>query len=99
MPGSLSKVGCFTFEQGTEVGRRKAKPDEKGAKETIYSARFIVAHFVDEVFKDEGIVGEKIYAPLPIVEADGARDNLDDPPGIVPSDHAMLAHHPLAFLD
>src|SRR5262245_5507161 len=96
---SLRKVRCFAFEQAAQVASREAKPDEKSPEKTVNCARFVEAHLVDQLLEDQRVIGEKIHAPLPIVEADGTRNYLNDPPGIVTPDHAMLAHHPLAFGD
>src|SRR5262245_40486852 len=95
--GSLSKARHFAFEQGAQIVRRETKPDEKRPEKTIHSAGFVEAHFVDELSEHQRVVGEKIHAPFPIVEADRTRNYLDDPAGILAPDHAMLAHHPLAF--
>ena len=51
---------------------REAQTDEERSEKSVHCAGFVEAHLVDELFKDEGIVGIEIDAPLPVVEADGA---------------------------
>ena len=81
------------------MARREAQPHEESPEQPIHRAGFVEAHLVDEFFKYQRIVGEKIDAPFPVVETDGTGNDLRDPPGVVAADHAMLAHHALALVD
>src|ERR1700754_1855289 len=69
--GVLSKARRPAVEQVFESRRRKTKSDKKRAEQTVNRAGFVEAHFINELFKNQRIVGKKIDAPFPIIEADG----------------------------
>lgn len=52
----------------------------------------VEAHFIDEFLEDEGVFGEEVDAPLPIVEADGAGDDLAYFAGVAAADEAVFVH-------
>src|SRR6185312_15438595 len=60
---------------------------------------FIEAHFVNELLEDDGIVGEEIDAPLPIIEAYGAADDLADAVAVAAADHTVVVHEALALVE
>src|SRR3989442_4609904 len=63
------------------------RPEERVAR-----AGRVEAHRVDELLEDERVVGEQRDAPLPVVEADRARDHLRHPAGVLAPDLAVPAH-------
>src|SRR3989442_5116535 len=63
------------------------RPEERVAR-----AGRVEAHLVDELLEDERVVGEQRDAPLPVVEADRARDHLRHPAGVSAADLAVPAH-------
>src|SRR5208283_2344217 len=83
----------------SQLRHRAAHPDEKLSKRGILSANLIEAHFVDELLEHQRLGCKQIHAPLPIVEADGAGDNLLHLAGVAAADRAMLFHLPLPLLD
>src|SRR6185437_12534403 len=60
---------------------------------------FIEAHFVNELLEDDGVVGEEIDAPLPVIEADGAADDLADAVAVTAANHAVVVHEALALVE
>lgn len=76
-----------------EVGEGKADADEELAEEAEFCADFVEAHFVDDFFEGDGVFGEEVDAPLPVIETDGAGDDLADFVGIAAADEAVLVHH------
>ena len=59
----------------------------------------VEAHLVDQFFEDERIVGEEVDTPLPVVEADGAGDDLFDFSGVAAADQSVLSHLAGAFFE
>src|ERR1700691_3307233 len=57
----------------------------------------IEAHFVNQLLENQGIVGEEVYAPLPVVEADGAGDDLFYFTSIAAPDETVFIHLALAL--
>ena len=64
----LNEAWCFACEEGVELARRESQPDEESPEQPIHRAGFVEAHLVDQFFKYQRIVGEKIDAPFPVVE-------------------------------
>src|SRR5215472_1464007 len=62
------------------------------AEQRVDGTDFVEAHLVDQFLEDEGIISEEVYAPLPVVEADGSRDDLLDLSRITTADHAVFVH-------
>src|SRR5437762_614938 len=57
----------------------------------IHSADFVEAHLVNQLLEHHWIVGEQIHAPLPIVEADRARDAYFELSGIAAAHQRKFA--------
>src|SRR5258705_891722 len=94
---TLSKARRPAVEQTFQTRRRKTKPDKKSAEQAVNGAGFVEAHFINEFFKNQRIVGKKIDAPFPVIEADGSGNDLGHAAGVMAPDHAVLAHHSLAL--
>src|SRR5207237_209233 len=58
----------------------------------IHRADFVEAHLVNQLLEHHWIVGEQIHAPLPIIEADRAGDDLLDLSGIPTANEPMFIH-------
>src|SRR5205807_7228550 len=69
------------------------------AEQGVDGADVVEAHLVDQLLEDQGVVGEQVYTPLPIVEADRPRDDLLDFTCVAPADEAMVAHLAGTFFD
>src|SRR5262249_44632751 len=63
------------------------RPEERESR-----ARRVEAHLVNELLEDERIVCEQRHAPLPVVEPDGALDDLHHPSGVAASDLSVPPH-------
>src|SRR6266478_3355453 len=88
----------ISFQQVVQVAGRAAQSDVEASEQGIDGADVVEAHLVDELFENQGIVGEEVDAPLPIVETDRAGDNLFHFSGIAASDQAVFVHLALALL-
>src|SRR5689334_3783401 len=66
--------------------------DVEGPEERVARARRVEAHLVNELLEDQGVVGEERDAPLPVVEADRARNHLRHLAGVPAPDLAMASH-------
>src|ERR1019366_7823726 len=97
-PGRGRRCGwsCSRLEEASEFGGRNAHAHIERPEEGVDGADFIEAHFVDEALENGGVVGEKIDAPFPIVEADGSGNDLAHFAGVSAADGAVLLHHALA---
>ena len=71
-------LGEAAFGPGFELIGGEADADVEGAEVGVEGAGLVEAHLVDELLEDGGIVGEEIDAPFPVVESDGAGDDLAD---------------------
>src|SRR5580692_7303290 len=87
----------ISFQQLEEPVRRTTQSDIESAEERINGADVVEAHLVDQLFENQGIVSKKIDTPLPVVEADGAGDDLFHLSGIASAHHAVLVHLALAL--
>src|SRR5438105_2999329 len=94
MPPGVGRRALWEFaaQEFFERSRRHADPYIKLAKESVHRADFVEAHLVDQLLEDERIVREKIDSPFPIVEADGAGDDLPHFAGIAAANQAMVVH-------
>ena len=45
-------------------------------EQCIHGAYMVETHFVDQLLEDQGIICEKVYTPFPVVESNGAGDDL-----------------------
>lgn len=45
-------------------------------EQCIHGAYMVETHFVDQLLEDQGIVCEEVYTPLPVIESNGAGDDL-----------------------
>src|SRR5919106_983244 len=82
-----------------KLGGWKAQTDEENAKQSVDRAGFIEAHLVNQLLEHQRIIGKKIDAPFPIIEANGAGNDLADAAGVMTADDAMLAHHAVALVN
>src|SRR6516162_8073382 len=71
----------------------------EGTEFGVARAGLIKAHLIDQLLEYERIVGKQINPPLPIVEADGARNDLIYLPGVAPPDHSMVVHQTLSLFE
>src|SRR5262245_25626410 len=97
--GGLLERRQLAAEQASQTGTGAAHADIEFSKERIDRADFVKAHLVDQALEDQRIVGEQVDAPLPVVEADRAGDDLLHRPGITAAHQPMLFHLALALLD
>src|SRR6266849_7563655 len=86
-----------SFQQFVQAVRRTAQSDVETSEQGIDGAYVVEAHFVDQLLENQGIVGEEVDTPLPVVKTDGAGDDLFHFSGIAASDEAVLVHLALAF--
>src|SRR6266436_6855434 len=87
----------ISFQQVVQVAGRAAQSDVETSEESVDGADVVEAHLVDQLFENQGIVGEEVDAPLPIVETDGAGNDLLHLSGIAASDQAVFIHLALAL--
>src|SRR5262249_15717494 len=78
---------------------RAANADIEVTKLRVHGANFVEAHFIDQPFEDKRIVGEKIYAPFPIVKTDRSGNDLLHLASIAAAHHTVLVPLSRAFLD
>src|ERR1700704_1330811 len=62
----------------------------KMAEQCVYGADFIEAHFVDQLLKNQRLVGEKVDAPFPIVKTNRSADDLFHFSGVAAADESMI---------
>src|SRR5262245_11360696 len=79
-------------EPCSQVGRLEANAHVERSKQGIQRTGGIKTHFVDELFKDQWIIGKQADAPFPVVQTDGTTDNLRHFAGVLASDHAVSTH-------
>src|SRR5215475_16152810 len=79
-------------EPCSQVGRLEANAHVKRSKQGIQCTSRIKTHFVDELFKDQWIIGKQADAPFPVVQTDGTTDDLCHFAGVLASDHAVSTH-------
>ena len=68
----------LALEVPRQLGRRELQADVEGPELRVPGRGLVEAHLVDQLLEDERVVGEQVDAPLPVVEADRARDHLRD---------------------
>src|SRR5215510_5365496 len=81
-----SRESCF------QVGWLEANAHIECSKQGIQRTGRIKTHFVDELFKDQWIISKQADAPFPVVQTDGATDDLRHFAGVLASDHAVPTH-------
>src|SRR5438552_10558747 len=69
------------------------------AEQSVDGADFVETHFVDQLLEYERIVGEKVDAPLPVIESNRTTDDLFDFSGIAAADESVIAHLAGALFD
>ena len=82
-----------------QIFRIQAQIDVKLTKPTVPGAHFIKAHLVDNLFHRGHLFRHQGYAPLPIIDARAAGDQLTDPAGKLPSRGRVTAHLLLAIFE
>src|SRR5882672_6499782 len=88
----LFQLRQLSVEQRVDLLGRATQSDVELPEQGVDGADVVEAHFVDQLLEDQRVVGEKVDAPLPIVEADGAGDDLLYFSSVTAADHAMFAH-------
>src|SRR3954471_1439754 len=63
-------------EKVPDLRRRAADADEELPEQRVDGADLVKTHLVDEFLELQRVVGKQVHTPLPIVEADGAGDDL-----------------------
>ena len=86
-------------KQLLKPGALQTPPHEKRAEQRIDGAHLVEPHLVNQPLEHQRIVGEQIHAPFPVVETDGAGDDLFHSARIAPADGPVLLHHELAVLE
>src|SRR3954453_16244560 len=86
-------------EKVPDLRRRAADANEELPEQRVDSADLVKTHLVDELLELQRVVAEQIHAPLPIVEADGAGDDLLHLTGVAAANESVRFHLPLALLD
>src|SRR5215475_10617486 len=61
-------------EPCSQVGRLIANAHVERSKQGIERTGGIKTHFIDELFKDQWIIGKQADAPFPVVQTDGTTD-------------------------
>src|SRR6266481_6396117 len=88
------QIACFFFSSRRRHTRWNCDwNSDVCSSDLVDGADLIEAHFIDEALEDERIFGEEVDAPFPIVEPDGARDDLAHVARVPAADHAVLVHH------
>src|SRR5215472_1165821 len=62
------------------------------AEQRIDGAYMVETHFVDQLFEDQRIICEEVNTPLPVVESNGAGDDLPDFAGVTAAYEAVFVH-------
>src|SRR5208337_1679400 len=86
-----------SFQQVLQAVGGAAQSYVKSSEERVDGAYVVETHLVDQLLEHQGIVGEEVDAPLPIVEADGSGDDLFYFSGIAATYHAVFVHLALAL--
>src|SRR4051812_5267496 len=87
------------LQAAEELVERHAEADEELAELGVLGAHFIEAHFVDDLADVEGVVREEGHAPLGVIEAGGAGDELEDFAVIGAAEPAVAGHEFLALFE
>jgi hypothetical protein len=66
LSGAANECGLYR----ENFRKRPPQTDEKRSKLRVHGAHFVEPHFVDQLFKNDRIVGKQVHAPLPIIEPD-----------------------------
>src|SRR6266487_5401910 len=76
--------------------RRRWQPQVhvKGPELAVTRADFVKPHLVNDLFERVHLMSHQGHAPLPVVDASGASDELRNPPGEFTS-HSRVAAHQL----
>src|SRR5579871_3938409 len=94
---SLPGFRRFSSQEASELRGRASDAHIKRPEQSVNGADLVEAHLVYQFLKNQWIVSEQIYAPLPIVEANGAGDDLLYLACIAAANQPVLLHLPLAL--
>ena len=93
-PWALGELEAFE-----EVGDGELEGDVEVAEFGVDGGDFVEAHFVDDAFDLEEVVGEESDTPLVGIEAGGAGDELADFAGVFAAGAGVAAHEFAAFVE
>src|SRR5205807_5707994 len=93
-PGSLVRLRKTGLQAKVlpKGGRWKAQVDIKGPELPVARADFIKPHLVNDLLQSVQLVSHQCHAPLPIVNAGRAGDELRNASGKLASDARVAAH-------
>src|SRR5919109_3504617 len=74
------------------VGRFGQQPDDERPEVGVHGGDLVEAHLVEDLLERHRVVGQEGDAPLPVVEGEGTRDELQHPPGVGHADPGVAAH-------
>src|SRR3954471_6411809 len=86
-------------EKVRDLRRTAADADEELPEQRVDGADLVKPHLVDKFLELQRVVRKQVHAPLPIVKADGAGDDLLHLAGVAPADEPVRFHLALALLD
>src|SRR3954464_2690632 len=83
-------------EKVPDLRRRAADANEELPEQRVDGADLVKAHLVDELLELQRVVRKQVHAPLPIVKADGAGNDLLHFAGVPAADESVRFHLALA---
>src|SRR6266540_2850273 len=81
------------------LGRFGQQPDDEGAEVGVDGGDLVEAHLVEDLLERQRVIGQEGDAPLPVVEGEGARDQLQHPAGVGHADAGVATHEPAPILE
>src|SRR5688572_25576510 len=92
-------VGLGEAGPAQGLGRFGQEPHDERPEVRVHGRDLVEAHLVEDLLEGGGVVGQQGHAPLPIVEGEGAGDELQDPAGVGHADPGVTAHQPAPLLE
>src|SRR3954469_906060 len=86
-------------EEVPDLRRRAADANEELPEQRVDGADLVKTHLVDELLELQRVVSKQVHSPLPVVETDGAGDDLLHFAGVAAADEPVRFHLALALLD
>ena len=103
---SLAQDACGGRSPVTRAAARRVErvavehqAGDERAELRVVGGHLVEAHLVDDLLERDRVVGEQRDAPLPVVEAGRAGDELQHPAGVGAADACVAGHQLLALLE
>src|SRR5581483_5405564 len=81
------------------LGRFGQQTDDERAEVGVHRRDLVEAHLVEDLLEGDRIVGQQRDTPLPVVEGEGAGDQLQHPAGVGHADPGVTAHELAPLLE